>query len=62
MEKQYDDRGITIANEKCMLSDLTERERSIYFKGVGEGLNEAIKIAVFFACVIVLLVFCVVLL
>lgn len=56
-EKDYDDREITIPNErKFMLSELTEVERDIYFAGVREGTSFGMKFMCIFLIVITLLI------
>lgn len=59
-EAKYDDREIVfteIHEHKKRLSELTEREREIFFAGVADGGKDATKIFMFIMFLVVVTVF-----
>ena len=56
MEKDYDDRSFVInKDEKYMLSDLTDKERDIYFAGVNEGMIDGVKLSCYFILIVIVI-------
>lgn len=59
IDLDYEDREVKFVNtRKEMLSDLTERERKIYFAGVKEGFRDGGKLILllFAICLVVIFV------
>lgn len=51
-EPKYDDREITFTENRTeMLSELTERERQIFFAGVGQGFSDGSGITLMLICI-----------